>query len=193
MFPEELTTFPHWVIWRNVTLPTGKVTKVPYNARNNDNALSNNPKTWTTYLVAREAADRLHSGIGFVLNEKNPYSVIDMDNPLIIRDGKYIPPDKAQVILARQKKIEETFNSYSEFSPRNGMHVWLNGKCNGTNRKRDNVEIYSHGQFMTVTGLTYRDAPIVQANGLLTILWDELGQDKPPIEETVVDQEQKFT
>src|SRR5215472_14048363 len=80
--PEELRSLDQWVVWRaeNVANKRGEIrtTKVPYNARTDRHAKSNDPRTWSGFDVACNAATtRDYSGIGFCLTE--PYVGVDMD------------------------------------------------------------------------------------------------------------------
>lgn len=167
MFPDELKAYPQWVMWRKVVKPDGEETKVPFSAHTNTFAATNDPTTWASYDVAvRAATISVADGIGFVLTENDPYAFIDLDNPC----GN---PE----IIARHNKIIKTFDSYSELSPsQTGVHIICKGSVpNGKRRKVSQVEVYSSGRFMTMTGNTYKDIPIADRSFYLHILWEELG------------------
>lgn len=170
MFPDELKQFNQWVVWRSVS-KGADYTKLPYNARTGTLASSIDPATWTDFNTAATTAQRWMCGIGFMLSEQDPYAFIDLDNA----HGN-------QVIIDRQMKIEETFDSYSERSPsQTGLHIIVKGHI-GAGRRRDKVEVYSQERFMTMTGWTFRDKPIEDRSDLLRILWEEIGGiDSTPI------------
>lgn len=171
MFPEELKAYPQWVLWRSVARPGGEFTKLPYSAVGSNLASSSDSATWSTFEIAAEAAKRLVTGVGFVLTENDPYAFIDLDDPF---NGK-IPKDQLQAVIEMQTKIVQSFDSYSELSPsQKGLHIIVKGAVR-KGRRRNNVEIYSSGRFMTMTGLTYLDKPIADRSELLRVLWDEIG------------------
>lgn len=68
--PLELRNENHWLVWREETR-NGKKTKVPYDAKTNDFAKTNDPATWTDFQTAVDAADPFngnnYDGPGFVL------------------------------------------------------------------------------------------------------------------------------
>lgn len=172
MFPEELKAYPQWVLWRSVAKPDKSYTKLPYSAHNGGMASTSDPSTWASYDVALASSKRLVTGIGFVLTENDPYAFIDLDNPTT---DPRIPHDEVSSIIERQMKIEESFDSYSEISPSGtGLHIIVKGAV-PRGRKRQKVELYSTGRFMTITGETYKDKPIADRTDLLKLLWDEIG------------------
>jgi primase-polymerase (primpol)-like protein len=80
--PEELRLLRNWVVWKSEKRTNSKGvvsrTKVPYCARNDKHAKSNNPATWSEFGAATEALKRgNYQGIGFCLSE--PFVGIDLD------------------------------------------------------------------------------------------------------------------
>ncbi|OHD25427.1 MAG: hypothetical protein A2Y38_12765 [Spirochaetes bacterium GWB1_59_5] len=163
--PHEMRIFPQWVVWRYEDTDSAKPTKVPYSPRNNRLASVSNPETWATFEEATHSASAGHySGIGFVLTETDPFAFIDLD------DTK-----GDQVALDRQIKIYNEFDSFAERSPSgSGLHIIVKGSL-PTGRRRSFIEIYSSGRYMTMTGNIYRDAPIVDCDGMLNMLWAQMG------------------
>ena len=135
--PAELERRDRWVSWKPVRRG-GKVTKMPVQA-DGSAASSTDSGTWAPYRSVRGAAR-----LGFVLGEG--IGCIDLDHCLI--DGK--PTTAAAAFLARMPK------TYIEVSPSgDGLHVWgLMPEGPGSRRTVGglNVETYSVGRYITVTG-----------------------------------------
>jgi hypothetical protein len=163
--PVEMTHYPSWVVWRYEDR-NGKPTKMPYSPRTHQRASVTEPSHWGTYhdaLTLWRSGVGSYSGIGFVLSERDPYAIIDLDDP----SGS---PQDTEIA----KRILETFDTYSEISPSgNGMHIILHGSVPG-GRRRGKVELYSTERYFTMTGHTYRDAPIGDNDYFLARLWEEL-------------------
>ena len=72
-FPQELRDLNQWVVWR-VEERNGKKTKVPYNARTDGMAMSDNASTWTSFDVAIVAFlnNARYDGIGYMFSEFDP-------------------------------------------------------------------------------------------------------------------------
>lgn len=137
--PVELTAHSRWV--------RRTVTKRPITATGRP-ATSTDPKTWTDYGTA--AASTSGAGLGFVLNGDG-LAVLDLDHCLI--DGK--PTPAAQRILDRFPR------AWVEVSPSgDGLHVWGTAESQPgrkiTTADGLQVEFYTRGRYMTVTGVTYR-------------------------------------
>lgn len=170
MFPEELKSYPQWVLWREVIKDDGTRTKLPYSAHNNKLASVTDSTTWATYELAYAASRRLLTGIGFVLSANDPYAFIDLDDPF-----KGVSTIEGEEIAARHSKILQHFDSYSETSPSGkGVHIIVKGTV-PDGKRRNKVEVYSTERYMTMTGATLYDKPIADRNDLLTILWAECG------------------
>jgi hypothetical protein len=167
VFPEELMQYKQWVCWKYEQRDTAKKpTKVPYNPLTGNLAHTDNPATWADYTTAVRAA--LHStyynGIGFVLSEDDPYTIIDLDDP-----------ENNQEIIQRHRKIMESFHSYAETSPSgNGVHIIIKADI-PSGRRRGKVEMYSSERYFTMTGNTLLNYPIAEQQDLAGILWAELG------------------
>ena len=99
-------------------------------------------------------------GLGLVLND-GPYTVIDLDDCIIMKDSKYI------LIKGTQAIIDLFPDAYFEISPSNtGLHIIVQGQwlanCNKAKRyisrnlKKGTLEIYSgyDCRYITLTGNT---------------------------------------
>jgi len=166
--PAELRALPQWVCWRYETLDNGKQTKIPYSARNGGKASVTDPTTWADFTTALMQSTHFN-GIGFVLSENDPYTIIDLDNK----------PDKACTLeqLQRHQKIFEAFDSYTEKSVSGtGVHIIVKGRI-PAGVHRDNVEVYSSERYMVCTGDVIKNSPIKDYQELLDVLYGEM---KPP-------------
>jgi hypothetical protein len=199
--PDEIKRIPNWIVWKYEDVRATKPTKVPYNPRTGRHADVTNSATWVTYetAVAYCQADEQgnasrYNGIGFVfqLTDKpdEDYIGIDLD---AIDDP---------VLLARQIKVFDAFDSYSELSPSgNGLHIIVKGKI-PSGRRRGSIEMYSDVRFFTMTGNSYPrnepPKPIARRQELLDILWKQLGgapkaasfvgtYDEPDTDEVILD------
>lgn len=155
----ELKAYRQWIVRRS--------DKLPLNPYTGELASVTDPSTWGTYEDAKACCtDTNDLGLGFVLSNQDPYTVIDLDNT----EGN-------EELTARHIKIAEAFKSYSEISPSGkGLHIWC--KAAVPSGKRDSVkkvEIYSHSRYMTVTHQPFQNLPIADCQPLANILWEELG------------------
>lgn len=147
--PTELCKRPRWVRYSARKVPLTTVAKA---------ASSTDPETWTTYKEA--SVSKVGKGLGFVLNGDG-LVCIDIDH--CITDGRL--SDRAQQILTTLP------STYVEISPSGkGLHVWGYGTL-PHGMKRNGIEIYGNGRYMTVTGNRWRDSANTLANlGELTRL-----------------------
>ncbi len=167
--PNEMKQFNSWLLWKYEQHDEPKPRKVPYQITG-DKAKSTDPRTWTTFAKVVELYNKgFYDGIGFVLSEADPYSIIDLDDT-----------EGDEVELDRQKKIFTSFDSYSEYSPSlKGLHIIVRGKLPPGRRRRANIEVYTTGRFMTMTGNVFHQSPINSRQELLNILVEELGRGAP--------------
>jgi hypothetical protein len=116
--------------------------------------------TWRTFGVAAawcHITERLGLvGLGFVFTEDDPYVFIDFDKVIDRATG-----------LIKDPRVEgwlRELDSYTEVSPSGvGLHVFLRGKKppGGNKNKQASVEVYDRDRFTTLTGVPYRDFPLV--------------------------------
>lgn len=191
--PQELRELPQWLVWRYEDNGGEKPTKVPYSPRHKRHASSTNAADWTTFQEAAAlwaAEPQTYNGIGFVFTANDPYAVIDLDDARILPDGS--PNPNYPATLERQQRIYHEFDCYSELSPSGaGMHIICKGQI-PSGRKRNHIEIYSSGRYITFTGNVYNARPIADRQTLLTLLFNAMGG----VNATAIyagDAEQRFT
>jgi hypothetical protein len=181
--PSELKFRPQWVVWRLVQREGAKKpTKVPFSPKwGGMPASATNPASWGTFddaIKAHREGD--FNGIGFVLSYDDPYTFIDLDDS-----------NGDQAIFDRQQRVFSEFPSYAERSPSGtGLHIICKGRIGPPGRKRAQIEVYSGERFMTMTGDVYRDAPIIDCQDNLSILYNQMGG-PAAIYQYGADQEQK--
>lgn len=173
--PDELKQYNQWVLWRYVE-KNGRQTKIPFTASGHYANVAQ-PETWCSFEQALSAVSH-YDGIGFVLSKSDPFTIIDLDN----KPDRPCTSDQ----LARHQKIFEAFPSYAELSVSGtGLHIVIRGAL-PSGVHRDNVEAYSDLRFMACTGNVIRNAPVVDCQPLLDILYGEM---KPPETTLLVEQE----
>jgi putative DNA primase/helicase len=143
--PEFLKLRPRWVGWRYL-MREGKVTKPPVSIRTGaiDNAHDRTQHVDFEMALAALEVGNLHlDGIGFVLVPEDQLVVVDFDH---VREEDGGIADWAMRYL-------RLLDSYTEISPSGtGVHVWARGTLPPGGRKKGQVEMYSEGRYMTVTG-----------------------------------------
>lgn len=163
--PQELRDLNQWVLWR-YEMVDGRQTKVPYSTKGYKASIQN-PSTWSSFDEVMKAGPALQaSGIGLVLTANDPYSGIDIDN----KPENPASPDELRV----HQKILEAFPSYTERSVGgHGYHIIVRGKV-PRGSDRGHVGIYSVDRYLTFTGQVVRDAPILDCQEMLDILYREM-------------------
>ena len=154
---QDLKLLPQWVCF---TLPDKK----PINPHTGYGAKANDPKTWGTYEIARQAwKDNKYAGIGFEFVQEQCLVGVDLDK-CVDKDGTV--SDFALMIIS-------TLNSYTEYSPSGrGFHIWVHGSIpstmvqdatltddSGNLLDIAKVEMYQRGHYFTVTGNRYEGTP----------------------------------
>ena len=145
--PREMTDSARWLRWK-ATKRAGKMTKRPVTVTGASGS-STDPSTWATYAAAN--ASKVGNGLGFALGEG--IGCIDLDH--CFKDGVMLP--WAQAIVDR---CPETFMEVSQSGE--GLHIFGYLPEGGGRNMRDgeaNVEFYSMGRFIAVTGNRYGKAP----------------------------------
>jgi putative DNA primase/helicase len=139
--PATLRHLPQWVCWRLVERE-GKPTKVPFTPAGTPASVSD-PNTWTDFETALEAYRRgRFDGIGFVLTADAGVVCVDIDHA---KNGTDWTPEAMEMVGA--------LNSYTEVSPSGqGLHIWCYGHLPAGRRRKNGVEMYDSGRFITVTG-----------------------------------------
>ncbi len=174
--PAELQELNQWVVWRLELVPGRKPTKVPHYP--GGKASVTNPKTWLSFADACAApltcveacepdapiSETGYTGVGFVFTANDPYCFIDLDDTHGDREA-----------FARQLKVYNEFNSYSERSPSGtGVHIIIRGSI-PRGRRRADIEIYCTERYATFTGDVLLAAPIAERQELITTLFDQMG------------------
>jgi len=134
------------------------------------NASSTGPSTWAPFAEAVAACKaRGLSGIGLVVTTDDNLVGIDLDG-CIGEDG--VLADWAAEIVRR-------LNSYTEVSPsRRGLRLFVRGEWPDDRRnRRDSIEVYGTGRYLTVTGNVWPGAPatVNERQDALDELAKELG------------------
>lgn len=145
MIPSELTARRQWCTWRQ-----SNGTKIPLQP-NGFPLRSNDPSTFVSYEVARNASDK----IAFVLQSNDEFTGIDLDN-CIDDNGKL--RDWAWPIVSRLDGI-----GFGEISPSGrGIKFIVRGKKpEGSKCKhafggdKQQIEVYDFNRFWTITGDVY--------------------------------------
>lgn len=142
--PQDMLMQTRWVNWKPVRRGD-TVTKMPVQPDGTP-ASSTDPYTWTDY----ETAEQLHAGVGmgFVLGDG--FACLDLDH---CYDARNHLADWAK------KLIMLAGETFIEISPSgDGLHIW--GRCEPRKgiKLRDgmNIEAYSQGRYITVTGKPYK-------------------------------------
>jgi len=148
--PIELIKIDRWVVW--------KEQKVPFNPKKpRRKAATDNPATWGSF----EEAIALYKqggweGVGFVLDGDG---LVGVDIDKCITDGK---PDPVALSI-----LDQLDAAYVEISPSgSGLRAFGYGPKLETGRKGVfngiNVELYSQGRYLTVTGHVLKQGPLRQ-------------------------------
>lgn len=153
--PACMKKWDNWIYWKNIKLEDGKFTKIPYSDIGKS-AKTNDCKTWKQFQDVANWKSKGFSGIGFMLNKSNPFTIIDLDK--CIENGK--PSLFAQNVI-------DYFNSYTEISPSGtGLHVILVGSIEKA-VKRIEIEIYDNLRYMAMTGVVFLDRPVMKRQAKL--------------------------
>jgi putative DNA primase/helicase len=164
--PARLCALPQWVCWRaEWKEERGKYAKVPLDPKTGREARSNNPATWGTFEEAVSCFNKdpaLH-GIGFVFSAQDPFTFVDLDDARDPKTGEL--GDWAAEIV-------NGLNSYTEVSPSGtGLRIIIDAEPVGSAKRRGKIEIYSFGQYATITGNAINELEIETRQGELADLY----------------------
>lgn len=152
--PQQLKDHDQWVVWNGVPQKrkSGKVkiTKPPINPKTGELAKTNDLTTFGSFAEAKKAFKKeKYDGVGYVLTKNDKFIAVDIDN--CIKNGKIIDPKAAKII--------NDLKTYTEISPSSkGLRcIALRGDNELTlkGNRVGNVELYSAGQYLTITGNPY--------------------------------------
>jgi putative DNA primase/helicase len=158
--PDDLKRRKQWLVWSYTTGKDGKPTKVPYSPKTNQKASANDLSNCVTFDEAMQTyqrsqkqehpripGHRVYSGVGYALSIDDGIFAGDLDK-CVGEDG--LPEPWAQEIVDR-------FVTYTELSA-SGTGIRFIGRgtpafaeANGK-RKNGQIELFSHGFFVTMTG-----------------------------------------
>jgi Primase C terminal 2 (PriCT-2) len=143
--PDELKTYPQWLVWKLVDAGEKKPRKLPYSACTGKLASVSDPATWCVYhraVEVFEAGD--YSGTGFMFTIDDPFVGIDLDHCRNPQTGQ---------LEAWAGEIVERLSSYTEASPSGtGVHIICRGTVLAGRCQQGTLEIYNSGRFFTITG-----------------------------------------
>lgn len=155
--PYELKQIPHWVCWK-YEYRNGKWTKPPYQPTKRK-ASPTDKDTWYPFdrvLTAYEKGG--FDGIGIVLTEDMGIVGIDLDH--ITRENA-------------TSYFDTIGDTYIEESPSgNGFRIFVKGTIKENGHKRDRVEIYKSGRYLTITGHKINDCGITCQQGAINAFYD---------------------
>jgi putative DNA primase/helicase len=167
--PRELTERPQWVCWRFFRKQDStRWDKLPLNPLTRAAAKSDTPSTWGTFDVALSAYQGGGlDGIGYVIGDEEPFTVVDLDG---VRDPA------SGVLLPWAAGLVDRLGTFNDVSPSGrGVHLVVRGKLPPGRRQRKNwpgggaVEAYDFRRFFSVTGHPLNEEsdppPIVDASG----------------------------
>jgi putative DNA primase/helicase len=150
----ELQSYPHWIV--------RDANKQPYNPRTGYGAKAGKPETWASYGEAEAALEKHQNryvGLGYEFLKEQGITGIDLDH-CIAPDGSI---DKWAL------NILHLLNSYAEYSPNDGIHVFIRGslpnECRhkyplkGMRHEKSAVEVYDDGRYFTITGKHVPNTP----------------------------------
>ena len=172
--PSELRSIDQWV--------AAGSDKKPINPRTGNYADPSDPSTGGTFS---EAIGCGMQHIGFILSDKDPFAIVDLDNPFEIDDGnkskitidEHHPRfEECAVIAKRHAKIIKSFNSYTELSQSGqGVHIVCLGSV-PQGVRRDKVEVYSDQRYMIFTGNVIKQQAVTDCQTMLNTLYSEIGR-----------------
>jgi putative DNA primase/helicase len=152
--PTELRAVPRWVLWRAVSKSSGaKPTKIPYDAKlPNSPASSTDPDTWATYeqaKIAYEEGEGYFTGIGLALSPADELAGIDIDHCRYAETGEIDPTaiELLDSLGCQYIEISPSGTGLRSFGLASALPKGARGKLNGLD-----VEIYTQGRYLTVTG-----------------------------------------
>ena len=148
--PTRLRERAQWVTWA-YALRDGRPTKVPHTTKGAP-ASSTDPATWAPFPAVLAAAGAQDAdGVGYVLTTADGIVGVDLDH---CRDPE------SGTLTAWAAEIVALLCSYTEVTPSGtGIRVFALGTMPPGRRKHGDVEAYTEGRFLTVTGARLPDSP----------------------------------
>src|SRR5215208_1942688 len=155
--PAQLKQKDQWLCYRGEwSKGKKKLNKVPKTSKGTA-ASSTDKGTWTTFENAVGAVGtRGLDGIGFAGLGRTRFTGIDIDH--------CVDPEMGEISPYAMKIVRE-LDSYTEITPSGGgLRIWVEADkvpgswCSSSNEERE-LEVYSQGQFFTVTGWHLQGTP----------------------------------
>ena len=151
--PSSLRAQPNWLCWCAVH-EGGKLRKPPIQAAGQNQGMLAD-KTNPQHLCSFERAKRFYelhkgdplqggvvAGVGFVLTKQTGIVGIDLDH--CVEDG---------IVNTLAAGIIESVGGFAELSPSGtGVHIYIKGSLPWPNKRTNEIELYSHNSYLTVTG-----------------------------------------
>lgn len=176
--PEELKALPCWICWQGIPDDeSGKLRKIPVNARDGTAAKSNDPSTWTDFNTAAAASVNF-SGIGFVFDGKSGYFGVDLDGI-----GDSLEQFMKGVTGNIAGEFIHTLQSYTEISQSgHGIHIICRGSLPAGGRRKNSVEMYESGRYFIMTGNAITDYGITDCTDSIKALHEKyIGGGSAPV------------
>jgi len=176
--PEELKQLKQWAPFTIST--SGKKSPLP-------GFKVDTPESWITFEEVLEQCTAHGYMAAFVLTDKDPYVVLDLDSPKADNENaSQIAADH----LALVKIMGDTYIELSQSGQ--GYHVWLKGKLKkAVNNRLACTEIYTTGRFIICTG-TSNSQPILEDQETVESLYEKFRLNHGK-ETLFVDQPQQYT
>lgn len=134
----------------------------------------------TTFVKDGRTITQTGLSVGFILNESDPFTCIDLDVKDITNE-----PDRPHLWTTAEQfdlywRIVQTFDSYTERSQSGkGLHIWLFGNIGAGFRRRDGIEVYSRKRYIICTGNTLYDKPIMHQQAMLENMVSQMRPQSP--------------
>ena len=170
----ELQGRPKWVAWDYTWNEKRQLwDKPPISARDGRAGSSTNAETWSPYDAAAAYSTRRRlAGVGYVLSPDDDESGVDLDK---CRD-----PETGTLQAWAQVAVDFA-ETYTEISPSGrGLRFFIRGLVDGRKIDAAQVEIYTEGRYLTVTGRHVAGTPteIREAPRLVAYLQERADQFK---------------
>lgn len=151
---DDLKRLPHWIV--------RDAHKQPYTPRTGVLAKAGIPTTWGSYKDAVTALTKYpdrYAGLGYEFLKENGITGIDLDH--CVNDDGSIDQWALDIL--------QSMKSYAEYSPNDGIHIFvyatLPDECRhkfplkGMRHEKAAVEMYDHGRYFTITGRQLPNTP----------------------------------
>lgn len=136
-------------------------------------ASSTDRSTWHDFNTAVQIARFYGLAIGYVLDESDPYTVIDLDVKDAtneVEPAKWTTADEIQGFVNLYTRME----TYTEISSSGkGVHIWAKANL-PAGARRGHVEIYPKQRFMIVTGNVIVNQPINERQDFCEAVFKEV-------------------